>query len=130
MFDPGGFGWNFFTLRKKPCSLEFLLFLQIPEQGPGPLFHPLGCRMDWSFGRFFHGWKSRKKIKAKPHNSSRKSRTGRLFVEQLEGRTLMSVLPVPLVSNQIQLPAFFPNPQANFPLTDAKIVLDPADPMK
>src|ERR1051326_6163087 len=54
----------------------------------------------------------------------------RLCFESLEDRTLLSVLPVPQVSEQQQLPTNFLNPQANHPLIVAQIGMDPTNPQR
>ena len=54
----------------------------------------------------------------------------RVGVEALEERTLLATLPAPLVSNQTQLPTSFANPQANHPLIDAQVIIDPLDPTR
>src|SRR5579863_5910839 len=59
----------------------------------------------------------------------RSKRSGyRLSLEALEDRTLLSVIPAAIVGNQQQLPAAFPDPQANHPLTGAQIAIDPTNP--
>jgi subtilisin-like proprotein convertase family protein len=59
----------------------------------------------------------------------RKSRTQRLNVELLEDRTLLSVLPPPVISNQQALSATFPTtPLSDHPLIGAQVMVDPYNP--
>src|SRR5262249_30563966 len=54
----------------------------------------------------------------------------RVGLEALEDRTLPASLPGPVVSNQTALPTSFANPQANHPLFDAQIAINPLDPQR
>ncbi len=57
-------------------------------------------------------------------------RSSYLDLEALEDRTLLSVLPAPLVSGQTELPTSFNNPQSAHPLIGAQIAIDPVNTSK